>query len=403
MKIVYLSRSSFPTRAANAVQVMQMCQAFWRIGHEVTLIGHVRTKNIPELFSHYDIEIPFSICPMPSMNNTATDPLYITTGVLRAYTLSPDLAYGRSLEMCFGTAFLGIPTIYEAHSLPRTAGKRLLMRSLTRLPAFVRLVTISNGLAKAFIEQGLIPAHTPHDKRLCVAHDGANEHVAGETHTSPDDIRMTLLREGVSVPPQALDRGTLHVGYIGSLYEGKGMEIILPLARLCPWATFHIVGGSPEEVAQWKYRAVDAQGTPLPSMHFYGFVPHRLTALFRSLFDVALIPSQPRIRNVSGNIDEGEHVSPLKVFEYMASGLPILASDIGALREILQHRETALLIAPHDPLQWRDALAFLRDHPEERRRLGDSARERFLRHFSWQSRAARVLEGVGSSYAAPTT
>ena len=71
-------------------------------------------------------------------------------------------------------------------------------------------------------------------------------------------------------------------------------------------------------------------------------------------------------------------MSPLKVFEYMAAGKPVLASDIPALREILRDGETALLLPPGEPEAWAAA-------------LGARARAVFLSEYTWDARAARIL------------
>jgi glycosyltransferase involved in cell wall biosynthesis len=87
-------------------------------------------------------------------------------------------------------------------------------------------------------------------------------------------------------------------------------------------------------------------------------------------------------------------MSPLKLFEYMAAGRPIVCSDLPVLREILQHERTALLCDPDDAASWAGALARLHDEPTLRRTLAEAARAQFELHFTWKARADRVLGGL---------
>jgi glycosyltransferase involved in cell wall biosynthesis len=81
--------------------------------------------------------------------------------------------------------------------------------------------------------------------------------------------------------------------------------------------------------------------------------------------------------------------SPLKLFEYMAVGRPILLRELRALREILDD-ESAVFVPPGDVAAFTAALAALRDDPARRERLGAAARERATR-YTYTARAAQVL------------
>src|SRR5690606_28470778 len=86
------------------------------------------------------------------------------------------------------------------------------------------------------------------------------------------------------------------------------------------------------------------------------------------------------------------YTSPLKLFEYMAAGRPIVASDLHALREVLRHDENALLVAPDSPAALAEALRRLIDGRELSRRLAQRARQDAA-EYGWDTRALR-LEGV---------
>lgn len=389
MKIAYLSRSCFPSHAANSIHVMKMCEAFASLGHDVLLLGNLQGDSIHRIFDYYGINTRFSVKHVYSIKGSATDLAYIAGVVIAAKNFRPHIAYGRLLEACFGTSILGIPTVFEIHAPPRTLLKRVILKKLIARNSLKRIVTITKGLAYYLIREGFLKPQihdTPQDgissemtllsSKLCVAHDGAD----------PNQFDFPSGRS-----TEKTDR--LQVGYIGSLYRGKGMELISKLIHLCPWADFHIVGGQPSEITFWK-NICSRSGVLPTNVHFYGFVPHALVSRICSHLDVALMPTQPSVLNVSGNRDEGWHVSPLKLFEYMASGLPILASDLESVREVLENGVTGFLLPPDDPYAWRDALIYLRDHPDVRIEVGKNARETLIKNFSWKARAKKVLNGL---------
>ena len=86
--------------------------------------------------------------------------------------------------------------------------------------------------------------------------------------------------------------------------------------------------------------------------------------------------------------------SPLKLFDYMAAGVPIVASDLPALREVLQHERNVLLARPGDPDSFAEAVRRLLGEPELARRLGQQARED-VRQYGWDARAAALLDFIG--------
>jgi glycosyltransferase involved in cell wall biosynthesis len=78
--------------------------------------------------------------------------------------------------------------------------------------------------------------------------------------------------------------------------------------------------------------------------------------------------------------------------EAMASGVPPVATSVGGVPELVEDGVTGLLVPPSDPARMADAIAWMIDHPEERRRMGEAARSRMERSFSTERMAARTAE-----------
>ena len=88
------------------------------------------------------------------------------------------------------------------------------------------------------------------------------------------------------------------------------------------------------------------------------------------------------------------YFSPLKVYEYMASGLPVVASRIGQLSEVIQHESTGLLCPPGKAVGFAEALERVQRDPALSERLGRAARATVLRRHTWDAAVKRILSLV---------
>jgi glycosyltransferase involved in cell wall biosynthesis len=353
---------------------MKMCQALAKNGHQVLLLAPDVPDTGPGVadpYHFYGVDNCFEIEKLPWLpfRVKGQGQLYGFLAAQKARRLQPDLAYGRLLSGCFFSSLLGVPVVYESHGLVKDEVGLLgewTFSWLIRRPQFKRLVVISDWLKRYYQRRYSLP-----ERMIMVARDGAEE---------PDPFRL--------MPFAGSSR--LQVGYIGHLYAGRGMELILALTKNCPWADFHVVGGTDSDVAYWR-----DQLKALDNITLYGFVPPAQIEAYRQSCDVLLAPYQRKV-SVHGNrgIDTSRWMSPLKIFEYMAAGKVILCSDLPALREVLTHEETALLCEPGNVQSWLTALKRLRDEPSSRQRLGERARAEFKAKYTWQARAENVLRGI---------
>jgi glycosyltransferase involved in cell wall biosynthesis len=369
MKIVYLSHSTIPSHIASSVNVMKMCQAFVKNGHDLVLLTPSRPGlelKADDVYGFYGVEPCFEVRKLPWLplkGRTYVDSIY---AALQAKCLAPDIVYGRNLQACFFCGLMKIPAIYEAHLLPIDLRyvDTWMHSSLLRSAYLKRLVFISNSLKQDYLQKYFVP-----EAITIVAHDAA------------DDFQA-------NAQMQLTNPYKLRVGYIGNLYPGKGVEIILEMAVACSWADFHIIGGLEADVNYWKSRAAG-----LDNVFFHGFIPHGETDRYRQACDVLIAPYQQDVF-VYGGKEVSRWMSPLKLFEYMAAGKAILASNLPVLQEVLEHGLTALLCDPTNVQSWIEGLSNLRSSAELRLQLGKRARAAFEMNYTWQSRASRVLSGL---------
>jgi glycosyltransferase involved in cell wall biosynthesis len=371
VRIAYVAGTALPSRVASAVNVLKMCRSFAIAGHEVTLYARGQQADAAAVFDAYGLERRFELVLRAPPGLRLTKNLLYPAEVARemARRPPPDLLYGRhayalACASAAGGRAAAAPFAYEAHALPKRRLRRLAESWLFGRPCFALLVAISRALAEDY--RALFPALTR--RRVLVAHDGADP-AAAEAPVAPWPGRP----------------GVPQLGYVGHLYPGKGMEMVAALAALLPECDLHAVGGTERDLSFWRGRCADQR-----NLHLHGFVPHSDVPARLARFDLLLAPPAASVSSARGR-EIGRWMSPLKVFEYMAAGKPILASDIPALREILRNGETALLLPPDEPRAWADAARALLRDPGRGAALGARARTEFLAEHTWDARAARIL------------
>ncbi len=192
--------------------------------------------------------------------------------------------------------------------------------------------------------------------------------------------RTIVVPNGVDTRRYRTDRrrtsSRLQAVFVGSLKPWHGVETVIDALRLVDGVDLTIVGDGPERVAL----TARAEGLE-DRVRWTGAVPHDDVAAILDGMDVGLAPYPERA---------GDYFSPLKVYEYLAAGIPTIASTVGQLSSIVQHERTGLLVTPDDAGATAEALARLRDDRTGARHLGVAARERAVERHDWD----RVLEDI---------
>lgn len=370
-KIVYISTSTVPSRAANSIHVMKMCEALSKNGNPVTLIAAHRANSIErgvsDIFEFYGICHRFNVIQLRWFDGLAGRFFYSVGSLLNLYKVGPDYVYCRDLVGCVLATFLGFQTIFEAHSPIETKTRT------------------KRWLIKKFLGSGNLKKIILITKALRIHYVGRYPEVAGKCYIAPDCASAISSR----VRPIKVFGGPdkVNVGYVGHLYRGRGMDIVTGMAKACDWADFHFVGGEEKDIEYWEKKT-----RHYANCFFYGFVSPSESERYRISFDILLAPYQGSVAVAGGVGNTAPWMSPLKIFEYMAAKKPIVCSDLPVLKEVLTHQYNSLLCCPDNIDEWVCALEDLRDSPELRQRLGEAAYKDFSRFYTWESRASRVIQ-----------
>ncbi len=329
---------------------------------------------------HYGLSTPFEIAWLTS-NPSLKRYDFALRAVLNARAWHADLIYTRLPQAAALSSLIGMKTIFEMHDLPQGKAKELGRIFLAGKGA-CRLVVISQALAGALIpiypQLKTSSGHGEGHPFLIVAPDGVDLERFSPWLTTAQ-ARQKLKEQGCSLTDQFI------AGYTGHLYPGRGIELIQQLALRFPEVLFLLIGGEDPDLENLQTSLSRQQ---IQNIRLGGFIPNAILPLYQMACDVLLMPYQEHVAGSSGG-DIANFLSPLKLFEYLASGRPILASDLQVFREIL-NEENSILLPPKDLEAWQSALVRLIEAPQKCLSLGQSARLT-AELYTWEERARKLL------------
>jgi glycosyltransferase involved in cell wall biosynthesis len=389
MRLTYLANIRLPTEKAHGLQIVQNCEAFAQQGATVTLYAAQRV-NTPELrkadpFAYYGVSRNFTIRRLPCLD---LHPLSAGRFEFLAFTLQTlTYTFFMLLWMLFARAdvyysrdpltllVLSVikprrKLVYEAHQVYKTGRSRWLQRAVCRRVKLV--VAITGILGERMREYG---AH-----EVLIAHDGYRAERFANLPTK------RAARQRLRLPPEAFV-----VGYAGRLHTmgmSKGIDALIEaIAQLQNTQSkpivFCLVGG-PEDAAQAYRQLWQDCELPADQLITTGTVPADQIPIYLAAFDVAVMPL-PHTEHFA------YYTSAIKLFEYMAAGCAILATDLPAVAEVVTHDETALLADAGDAAALAEQLARLQADRALRERLAAHAQALAVQ-YTWAARAQHILE-----------
>jgi len=390
-------------RKGASVHVRELVAAFGRAGHSVVVATPQLNKSPWEEPAEIEaslLHVPPSpdvvaaFCGLKEFNKTlgVSDSL---PKELRRILYNQDLA--RQLKRRFEDHPPDF--IYERASLYTTAGVSL-ARELER-PLIVELNTPLALEQSTYRATGLGELAAKAE-RWVLSHADAILAVSAplryhavslgaepeRVHVVPNGVDTTLFRPGPPDPEVRmrweLGNGPV-LGFVGGLRPWHGVEALPALLdrlnQRYPGLRLTIVGEGP--LRGKLERDLRARGLAQSAV-FTGWLPHEEVASLIRQFDVALAP-YPRPKH-------DFYFSPLKLFEYMACGVPVVTTGLGQIVEVVRDGETGLLYPPGESAALTTACDRLLADPDLRRRLGRTAAKEVHGQYTWNHNAARVAE-----------
>lgn len=383
MRITYFADIRFPLERANGIQTMETCAALTARGHIVDLIVRPDTKSpARNPFHYYGVAGTdrLRIARVPASGGAPSRRF----GYL-AFAASRALGRGRAdvlMTRDLGVAsmllriplLMRAPVVYESHGYAPEVAAALPDLVATAVPPGARkLQRLAAREARVWHSAEGYVTITAALAQDMAARLGARPRVA----VVPDGARLRPLTDADFEPPVRQV-----VAYSGHLYAWKGVDVLLQALALLPDAQGLIVGGHAEEPDLGRVKGLAAQLGIAQRVTFTGIVPPGEVAVRLRSASVLALPNPASAISTRST-------SPLKLFEYMAAGRAIVASDLPSIREVLHDGQNALLVSPGDATA---LAAGLRRVLDDRALSSRLARAAFaaMPEYSWSRRAERL-------------
>ena len=385
--VVYLSNSRIPSTMANSVQIMKMCEAMSLTGSKVTLVKPKRYNEFQNdkfnLFNFYDIKHRFKIQDLPYLDIHKFEKLspnylyrlfnYINSMFWENYLMNYYLKYHKG-NMIFMRNTLHfaidkitkhqIPSIIEFHSLP---SERYLHR-------YKKMFASNKNIYPLALTKGL-------------------------AEDLSDNLKIHL--SDILVLPGAVDSSkykfkynfdhsnkNLTITYVGSLIENRGVTVLLESAKNLPNILIQIIGGVAKELDNAN-KYISSQN--IQNVKLLGHKSQHEIYKYYNESDILVLPMSGK------EIHTQKYASPNKLFEYMASGKAIIASNLDSINEVLTDGKDCVLFDPDNSDDLTNKIKLLVENSHLRFKLGENAKK-LSENFSWEKRVLKIYNHVGNSF-----
>lgn len=379
MKLIYITNNRIPTEKAHGFQVIKMCEAFTNAGAQVELWIPKRFNAIKDSpFNYYNIREIFDIKKIPVVDlmplskflgpvaNFIESFSFAIFSYFRLPAGDDYLIYSRDQFVLWFLSFTNKKFVYEVHSFP---GKPIFYGRIWRKA--YKIITITYGIKNLIVKYGTL------EDKIIVASDAVDLEFFESVSANKEELRNEL----------NLPKDSFIVGYVGkfkTLEMEKGIVVMLEaLLMVDKDVKMIFVGGEESEIT--SYKALANRFNVYSQSLFFGYQPHIKAIKYMKAADALVIPFPNKPHYAF-------YASPLKLFEYMAAGQPIIASDLPALREILNDKNS-LFFKPDDAADLARSIKMLKSSQMLGFHLSQQALAD-IKEYTWDNRARRILEFI---------
>jgi glycosyltransferase involved in cell wall biosynthesis len=385
MKIFYLANIKFPSEKSRSLSISRLCHAFADEGHQVMLYGLSDSHQHPAKYYGLKENFQFYSVKISSLFSNLIFRKFLLLGLLIAWhsrkaisKFKPDIVYSRLtvLELLFVPSHL--PIVYEMHSLGplgESFYEKFLFKLMIRMKNFKRIIVTTDFLAN------ILRKDLP----------GIEVVVARLSAEVPVEISSAEVEKFKKENLKKSDK-KFHVGFTGFIdtYDLRGTDIICKVATQMPDVVFHIIGGEPETVEYWKKYSQDLNKDE--NIFFYGYRKSTEIPYYLKCFDAVLAPLQYR---PSKRAPTGKNMSPLKISQYLAYGMPVVASDIPSHLEVLTHQKNSLLVSPANDIgKWVSAIREIMSNQTQREMFEKNGKAFYYAELTPEIRVKKILNGL---------
>lgn len=370
MKILYISRNKLPSTSASSVHVARISDEFNQICDEfiAVLAGtDYDTETILQIKKIYGLKTDFPIIGIEKKESFINFTIQFAWDALKIIKREkPDVVITRDPMTAFFSVMLcRRETVLDIHGdIRQLCGRyyRLYKIKFFTQNKYFHPVAITQAVKNYYIENYKMDV-----SKIKVIPDGV---------TLESFEKVEKYEENHVIP---------RIGFVGSFMRDKGIDTIGRLSHIMPDVLFCLAGGDKEKAEkQTELMYGD-------NVKFEGYLENREVPSYIKSMDVLLLPNRESQKCNGEEI--GKFTSPLKMFEYMASGVPIVASEVSALREVLSEENCFFVRDPEDVYEWKRVIAYVINNPKESKEKAEQALID-VKEFTWRNRAIKMIEHV---------
>jgi glycosyltransferase involved in cell wall biosynthesis len=399
-KVIYVSNARLPTEKAHGYQISQMCQGFIKLGLDVRLISPNRKTDITQsLKDYYNLSVelvPDKLYVLDLFPLIARFGKYGRYKILQtisfyiatiSYAVSASFAlkklkndtciyYFRDPLLLFLVSILSSDKILnnvvlELHSLPSSKLKNYIYQHFQK--KLKSITSLTQQTKSKLLEQGYF------ESNISVSPDGV------DLDTFNLSISTKDARKKLNLPAAATI--AMYVGKFHTNGMEKGIPEIIESAKYLinkyHDLIFCFVGGPLDRVPYYNELIV-YNGLPLDRFLFLEKQPVKMVPIYLKAANMLLMPHPPTNFYMF-------YISPLKLFEYMVSRRPIVASDLLSIREILKDAINALLCVPGDSKSLAMKIELLINNPDMADKIAYEAFTE-VKKYTWIQRADNIIK-----------
>lgn len=381
-KIVYVTSTRFPTEKAHGLATVKICEAFADNGYEVNIIApRLWRKSDTDIFQFYRVKNNFQIFKIPCIDLMFIGIFEKLTFILQSVSFSIFLIpyvilkyrgnvknfifFSHDYIPLYFMTFLPVKIFYDIHHFP--GGNFMYKRVMRKSFGFA---SQTNWKIRALSEKFFI---------------NPNKIVYWPNGTDIDEFKNYISKEKTRIELKIPQNNKIAM-YTGQLFDWKGVDSLIKSIKILPKDfLIYIIGGSERDVNNCKNTITEASDNRII---FVPFQPHHKIPLWLRAADVLVLPNTGK-QKVSLY-----YTSPMKLFEYMASGTPIVATRIPSIEEVVASKNV-FFAQPDNPTSIAEQIKEAVMNSKLASEKSKSAMKTVL-SYTWRARAKKIEDHMAS-------
>jgi len=364
MKICYLANTAIPSTNASAIQIVKMCEAFSELKNDVILI--TTNASSSNIFNFYKIKTKFKFKKIKYFKKFPLGIkfyLFSILSIIESIKFKPDIYITRNFFTCFLLILFKKKTILELHHDLDTESRivRFIVKNFNFFNSkyLVKLIAITNYVKYVYISK-----YSTKSNKIIVLPSGSS------------------IKENYKYK---INKKKINIGYFGSLYKSRGIDLIIKLASIDPKNDYYIYGNK-------KQLNLPISKKNEKNLYLNEYVPYKKISKILLDMDLLLMPYTSSI-TVAGDVgDITKYTSPLKLFDYLSVGRPIMCSNFNVLKEIITENKNAIFVKNyHNVFAWKKEITKLINKPEKMKIISKN-NYKLSKKYSHNIRALKILD-----------